>query len=57
MAAKRLAWRFRKGSGADPVKVLDCGCKVWVYDGTVVRPCKDHDPIKDILDDESEAMK
>ena len=46
MKQKKLAWRFRKGSLADPIKVLECGCKVWVYDGTVVRPCPKHDTVK-----------
>ena len=36
MAHKRkLLWRFRKGSDADPFRILDCGCKQYVYDGTI----------------------
>jgi len=46
MRKKKLHWRFRKGSEADPFDFLECGCKYYIYDGTVVRPCPDHDPSK-----------
>lgn len=39
---KKLLWRFRKRSEADPFEVLQCGCKIYVYDGTVVRYCINH---------------
>ncbi len=39
---KKLLWRFRKRSEADPIKVLPCGCRVWIYDGTIVRRCEKH---------------
>lgn len=42
MPKVKTAWRFRKASGGDPVKVLSCGCKVWVYDKMVVRYCPEH---------------
>jgi len=38
------AWRFRKRSGADPIIVSSCGCRVWCYTGQVVRFCKEHLP-------------
>lgn len=40
----KLNWRFRKGSEADPIKTLECGCKIYVYDKTVVRHCEAHKP-------------
>ena len=39
---KKLSWRFRKGSEANPINKLPCGCKVYVYDGTIVRYCDLH---------------
>jgi hypothetical protein len=42
----KLLWRHRRGSEADPIQKLECGCKVWCYDGTVVRHCKKHKKIK-----------
>lgn len=42
MPKVKEAWRFRKQSGGDPIHTLDCGCKVWIYDGTVVRYCAKH---------------
>lgn len=43
---KKLNWRFRKRSEGDPFEIKPCGCKVYVYDGTVVRPCSKHDQVK-----------
>jgi len=40
--AKKVLWRNRKRSLGDPVKTLGCGCKVWAYDGTVLRHCEKH---------------
>jgi hypothetical protein len=42
MAKVKLAWRFRKGSQSDPILALDCGCKYYCYDGTIVRNCEKH---------------
>ena len=39
---RKLAWRFRKGSEADPFNFKPCGCKFYVYDKTVVRHCEEH---------------
>jgi hypothetical protein len=39
---QKLLWRHRKRSEADPIQTLDCGCKVWCYDGTVIKPCQKH---------------
>lgn len=39
---QKLLWKHRKTSEANPIKVLDCGCKTWVYDGTIVRHCEEH---------------
>jgi len=44
MKPRKELWRFRKRSGGDPIRVLECGCKQWVYDGTIVRYCKQHEP-------------
>lgn len=41
---QKLLWRFRKVSEADPIKTLKCGCRAYVYDGTVVRYCEKHRP-------------
>ena len=40
----KLDWRFRKGSEADPIKSLECGCKYYVYDKakTIIRHCETH---------------
>jgi len=38
----QLAWRFRKGSMADPFNFKECGCKFYVYDKVVVRYCQTH---------------
>jgi hypothetical protein len=46
MPKTKLLWRFRKGSLSDPIEVRDCGCKVYVYDGTIVRYCDNHNPVK-----------
>lgn len=47
MAKIKLAWRFRKGSESNPILTKDCGCKYYVYDGTIVRYCDEHNPNKD----------
>ncbi|MCK9569931.1 hypothetical protein M0R72_13390 [Candidatus Pacearchaeota archaeon] len=52
----KLAWRFRKGSMADPIKTLPCGCKQYVYDGTIVKHCEEHMPPRECEDSEGEAM-
>jgi hypothetical protein len=44
---RKLLWRHRKRSEADPIQTLECGCKVYVYDGTVVRHCEEHMPKKE----------
>jgi hypothetical protein len=46
MPKVKLAWRFRKGSESNPIAVKECGCKFWVYDGTIVRHCAKHMPEK-----------
>ena len=46
MPRGKLLWRARKGSLADPILTKACGCKYWCHDGTVVRPCPEHDPMK-----------
>jgi len=43
VARQKLLWKHRKRSEADPIRVLPCGCKQWVYDGTIVRRCELHD--------------
>lgn len=43
MPKVKLAWRFRKKSLSDPFEYKDCGCKYYVYDGTVVRFCERHE--------------
>jgi hypothetical protein len=43
---RKLNWRFRKGSESDPIKTLPCGCKQYVYDGTIVRRCEKHVELK-----------
>lgn len=40
---RKLLWRARKQSEADPFRFLPCGCKVWVYDNTIVRLCEAHE--------------
>ena len=42
MSKKKLLWRFRKVSEADPFDVISCGCIIYVRDGTVVRFCVNH---------------
>ena len=39
-----IAWRARKGSLGDPIKILPCGCKTWVYTRQIVRYCAEHVP-------------
>jgi hypothetical protein len=46
MPKGKLLWRARKVSEANPILAKDCGCKYYVRDGTVVRPCPAHDPMK-----------
>ena len=41
---RKLSWRFRKGSEANPIVTLVCGCRVYVYDKTVVHYCDKHNP-------------
>lgn len=43
---RKLLWRFRKGSGANPIQALDCGCKYYVYDKTktLIWRCEKHIP-------------
>ena len=40
----KLLWRFRKGSEANPIQTLPCGCKIYVYDKTIVWYCDEHNP-------------
>ena len=42
MAKRKLAWRFRKGSEADPIITLPCGCKEYVYEHIIVNHCEKH---------------
>lgn len=49
---QKLLWKHRKTSEANPIKVLDCGCKTWVYDGTIVRHCEEHKPGKSYAPEE-----
>jgi hypothetical protein len=51
MPKVKLAWRFRKGSEANPILKKDCGCEYYVYDGTVIRHCELH---KAELEEESD---
>ena len=44
---RKLLWRHRKRSEADPIQTLECGCLYYVYDGTVVRHCEEHMPKKE----------
>lgn len=38
----RIPWKHRKRSESDPFEILECGCKRYVYDGTIVRFCEIH---------------
>ncbi|MFH1615793.1 MAG: hypothetical protein ABIG61_12020 [Planctomycetota bacterium] len=40
--SKKILWRHRKRSEANPFKVLECGCKQYIYNGTIVRQCEAH---------------
>lgn len=45
-----MNWRFRKQSeSTDKMKVMPCGCKVWVYDGLIVRACDEHSKLQQPL--------
>jgi len=41
---RKLLWKHRKRSLENPIKTLECGCKIYVYDGTIVRHCEQHKP-------------
>jgi len=44
---RKLLWRHRKRSEADPIQRKECGCLYYVYDGTIVRHCEEHMPKKE----------
>lgn len=35
---RKLLWRFRKKSEADPIRILECGCKQYTPTGEII-PC------------------
>ncbi len=48
----KILWRHRKRSETDPFRILECGCKVYIYDNTCVRPCISHDPAPPKIEEE-----
>ena len=39
---RKLLWRFRKQSEAEPFDIVQCGCKIYIPDGTVIHYCINH---------------